>query len=283
MLSIVVSWRDRDELQQALPSLLNTAEEMQGDLTIVNFGGSDMELKRQLGAQASYLNVVTVLEETYFNKARAQNIGAHRTRQDVLFFCDCDIILCPGTIRSAVEQTSGATGLFVTLAGVRETEINSRKARNVVRFGYELNIKVASGAELRIVDSEEDANSGTRQAPGLLLVRRSDFLAVNGYNSRLHGWGWEDQDMIARLTLGRGLRREVCGYGLHISHDDQARVSRYPLVASRWESRDRMFRQALDNYDRGDFLGTYLNDINENIEPTLPLPVMEEQQRANTR
>jgi N-terminal domain of galactosyltransferase len=99
------------------------------------------------------------------------------------------------------------------------------------------------------VDNEEDAEKGTRQAPGLLLVRRSDFMRIEGYNGRLHGWGWEDQDMIARLTLGAGLRRIQRGVATHLSHGDTARIAHYPPVRDRWESRDRMFRQALSNYD----------------------------------
>jgi hypothetical protein len=130
----------------------------------------------------------------------------------------------------------------------------------VVAFGYELHIKTADGRRLEIIDSEEDSQTGLRNAPGLLLVRRDDFVAINGYNAGLHGWGWEDQDMIARLTLGRGLRRVMAGNAIHLSHDDHARIAHYPAVASRWESRDRMFRTALANYDDNNFRGTYDRD-----------------------
>jgi hypothetical protein len=66
--------------------------------------------------------------------------------------------------------------------------------------------------------------------------------------------------MISRLTLGRGLRRIMSGNAIHLSHDDHARIAYYPAVTSRWESRDRMFRTALANYDDGNFLGTYDRD-----------------------
>jgi hypothetical protein len=111
------------------------------------------------------------------------------------------------------------------------------------------------------VDNEEDAEDGTRQAPGLLFARREHFEAINGYNAHLHGWGWEDQDMISRLTLGLGLTRINEGRAIHISHDDQARIGFYPPVASRWESRDRMFRAALSNYDNNCFAGTFSQDV----------------------
>jgi hypothetical protein len=52
------------------------------------------------------------------------------------------------------------------------------------------------------------------------------------------------------------------GHAIHISHDDEARVANYPL-ADRWESRDKMFRQALALYDQADFRGTYDLDLEQ--------------------
>jgi glycosyltransferase involved in cell wall biosynthesis len=261
MLSIIVSWRDRVELGRALPGLIGAAQAVGGGVTIVNYSGSRELLQAQLGSSHDEVQVVTVAGERFFNKSRAQNVGAAHSHGDILFFCDCDIVLDPATVQRLVERLRASPGHFATLAGVSESEVNSRGGRHVVSFGYELEIRTADGRSLSIVDNEEDAQNGTRQAPGLLLVRRSDFVAVNGYNSGLHGWGWEDQDMIARLTLGRGLTRINEGYALHLSHDDHARIAHYPPVKDRWESRDRMFRTALANYDDANFRGTYAEDV----------------------
>lgn len=67
--------------------------------------------------------------------------------------------------------------------------------------------------------------------------------------------------MIARLTLGAGLERFIAGYVMHVSHDDHQRLKDYPKCRDRWESRDRMFRTALANYDMSDFCGSYHNVI----------------------
>jgi len=261
MLSIIISWRDRDELGRALPALRAAARAAGGDVTVVNYSGTDQLLMPMLGEPGPDLHVVTVADQQYFNKAAAQNIGAAHARHPVLFFCDCDIIPEPEQVADLARRLHAGGDQFATLAGVRESEINSRGARHVVSFGYELRIRTADGRQLRIVDNEEDGQDGTRQAPGLLLVRREDFLAIEGYNSDLHGWGWEDQDMISRLTLGRGLERINEGYALHLSHDDHARTAFYPKMASRWESRDRMLRKALANYDDANFLGSYQRDV----------------------
>jgi hypothetical protein len=267
MLSIVVTWRNRRELGEALPGLIASARAAEGDLTVVNFDGDREMLRAELGARAAEVRVVHVAGQRYFNKSCAQNLGAASTAQPILFFCDCDIVIDPEVVRGLALRVRGRPGVFATVAGVRESKLNARGGGHVVCFGYELKIRTADGRLLRIIDNEEDAADGTRQAPGLLLVRREDFLRVNGYNARLHGWGWEDQDMIGRLTLGADLERIMEGRAVHLSHNDAARVGHYP-IADRWESRDKMFRQALASYDRADFSGTYDRDVAE-ISTTL--------------
>jgi hypothetical protein len=269
MLSIIVTWCDRIELARALPSMLRCAELTGGDVTIVNFAGDRQMLAHQLGQHAGQVRVLDITGEEFFNKSRAQNVGARHTDNPVLFFCDCDIVLDPEVVERMTRRLLAEEGTFATFAGVRESERNSRGGRHVVSFGYRLEIRTADGRRLSIVDSEEDAETGARQAPGLLFVRRVDFLGVSGYNAGLVGWGWEDQDMIARLTLGRGLTRISEGYAVHLSHDDHARVARYPKVKDRWESRDRMFRTALANYDDANFSGTYVADTEHFRSPTM--------------
>lgn len=209
------------------------------------------------------INIIHVKNKKFFNKACAANIGASYAGNEILFFCDCDIILDPEQMRDLVQQLQSREGVFATLAGVKETKVNSIGGRHVTNFGYELKIRTADGRSLRIVDQEEDADNGYRNAPGLLLVKKKDFVRINGYNANLHGWGWEDQDMISRLTLGAGLERILYGHALHISHDDSARTGNYP-VKDRWTSRDQMFRQALRNYDDNNFMGTFRKDVAEN-------------------
>lgn len=261
MLSIIVSWRDRQELSQALPSLLEGAQRAGGEVTVVNFSGSRAMLSAQLAGVCDRVRVVEVRDQQFFNKAAAQNVGASSSTQPMLFFCDCDIVVEPEQIVAFANSLHANDDEFGTLAGVRESVVNSRGGKHVVSFGYELRIRTANGRYLKIVDNEEDSEQGTRQAPGLLLVSRRNFERIQGYNAELHGWGWEDQDMISRLTLGLGLTRRTEGYALHLSHDDHARIAHYPAVVSRWESRDRMFRRALANYDENRFLGSYASDV----------------------
>lgn len=261
MLTTIVTWRDRQELFQAIPSLDELVMRVGGELIVVNFGGDSSLLVNQLGNRKNIRVLSVGHNEKWFNKSKAQNLGASVAKFDNLFFCDCDIILDVEETKELVEKVKNNPLTFGTIKGVRETIQNSRGAGFVTKFGYRLDIELANGNSLTIIDNEEDAKTGTRQAPGLLCVKKQDFRSVQGYNSQLLGWGWEDQDMISRLTLGLGLRRIKIGNALHISHTDEDRIRHYPPVESRWESRDRMFRQCLFNYDNGNFNGTFDMDI----------------------
>jgi glycosyltransferase involved in cell wall biosynthesis len=261
MLSIIVSWKNRKELARSIESLLATAAHFNGELVLVNFDG-DTQLLAQLmnGFAGEALKIVNVKDQPLFNKSASNNLGAFHARFDHFFFCDCDIIMEPATLQGLFGRVQETEASFGTLEGVKETIINSIQNNHIVSFGYELFIRTKNGRTLKIVDSEEDANDGSRNAPGLLLTSKRNFESINGYNSNLVGWGWEDQDMISRLTLGAGLTRKIFGKAYHISHDDQERTKHYP-ISNRWESRDKMFRQALANYDADQFMGTYSKDI----------------------
>jgi predicted glycosyltransferase involved in capsule biosynthesis len=261
-LSLIVSWRDRDELGITLPHILGSLEHMRAEVLVINYGGNKARLASFIEPFGPRVRTVEVDNVEYFNKSCAHNHGAAAATGDIFFFCDCDIIIQPEVLPGIVAEMMRDSNTFATIAGVKETEHNSRRAKHVVSFGYTLRIKTADGRLLEIIDNEEDSDTGKRQAPGLLLVRRGHFQSIDGYNGRLIGWGWEDQDIISRLTLGLGLRRISLGEAIHVSHDDVARTAHYPPFSSRWESRDRMFRQALANYDEGDFSGTLSQDAN---------------------
>lgn len=260
MLSLIIPWCNRNELQEALPSMVKNIETIGGDISIVNLAGDKQWLENQIGEFKNCVSIINVNNSERFVKTRAQNIGAKHTKQPYLFFCDCDIILSDNLLQNLLDQVVSNKHSFGTLAGVKETKLNAREANNLTLFGYELRLKIRDGTEVKIVDNEEDVMDGTRQAPGLLMVARSDFESINGYNGHMDGWGWEDQDMICRLSLKAKLTRINFGKALHISHDDVARMQPYMQYKDRWESRDRMFRSALANYDKDNFMGTYSTD-----------------------
>lgn len=261
MISIIIPWFNRKELKEALPTIMLNAKNVEGEVIIVNFNGDKSFLNTLLLNEEKNLSVIHIENGNEFNKPTAQNIGAYHSSFDYLFFCDCDIYFPDLILKDLITKIKKQKNIFATLKEVKETQQNARKAENLVMFGYHLKLKIADGTEVMIVDNEEDVSLGTRQAPGLLLVNKKDFLSIDGYNSGLDGWGWEDQDIICRLSLSAKLKRMCWGNALHISHDDNSRMLGYKNYEDRWHSRDIMFRRALENYNQGNFKGTYSTDI----------------------
>lgn len=65
------------------------------------------------------------------------------------------------------------------------------------------------------------------KATGNLLVKRADFIAVDGYNELCHGWGFEDIDIYFRLD-SKGVKRTGFPDGIdNLQHGDEFRVLYY--------------------------------------------------------
>ncbi len=257
MISIIIPWKNRDEIYRSIFSFIKVAETINAEIILVNYNGTLDHTKLPANNK---LRIITVDDCKHFNKASANNIGASFARHSLLFFCDCDILLSTDVIRRCAQLLK-ELNTFVTIKHAQEEKLNSLESNHIQCFGYNMIIKTRDGRQAEIIDFEEDTSTGLRNAPGLLFVKADDFKAINGYSGFLQGWGWEDQDMICRLTLGLGLKRKQHGTLVHLSHDDQARIGEYPPISNRWESRDRMFRTAISRYDQNQFHGTYTEDF----------------------
>ena len=94
-------------------------------------------------------------------------------------------------------------------------------------------------------------SDGTRTGSGLIVVDREHFIEVQGFNSQLEGWGFEDYDLQIRLQLLLGLKRKTFGEAIHLSHRS----------AFRRETNSRNEAACFSNYKQGLFHGTYADDV----------------------
>lgn len=71
-----------------------------------------------------------------------------------------------------------------------------------------------------------------------LAVWKEDFLAVNGFDNRFQGWGYEDSDLIVRL-IHHGVKRKEGRFALpvfhlwHTQNDRSQQESNYQLLMQR--------------------------------------------------
>ena len=81
---------------------------------------------------------------------------------------------------------------------------------------------------------------------GNTFAFREDLLKVNGWNERLIGYGWDDEDLYGRLSRS-GLERKHMNYSTlgHIDHSDDIR--RDPKGETFEESTHRNVRMSSEN------------------------------------
>lgn len=61
---------------------------------------------------------------------------------------------------------------------------------------------------------------------GMLLVRRADFAYINGYDERIVTYGWDDSDIVTRLSAFRTPKAMDYRQARHVSHAASRRTGR---------------------------------------------------------
>jgi glycosyltransferase involved in cell wall biosynthesis len=259
LFSVIIPWRARPELRRTLDQNLPLFERHGAEVVIVNCGGEPAELASIVAdVPLSSLRVVR-LPDAAFNKSLATNIGALCASGRMLMCLDADIVLrsdffaqgravlergrCFAAIRTVYESAPVANPRLEAFKRVVHTQelvfTDGRKAR----------LQSQSGAD------------GSRCGSGLLVLNKSDLIAVGGFNSALRGWGFEDADLQIRLQLTGGLSVRQVGKALHLTHGDDKRDEisnggHHHAIA-------RNMQHCFDSYRRGVFVGSHDQDERE--------------------
>lgn len=256
-ISVIIPWCDREELGHTLRANSGYFEESAAEVIVVNCGGDERLLQRLLPAGGEHPpRVVSV--PVSFNKSLAINVGAHAARGLHMMILDADIIFrhnLLAELRAALAPSS-----FLTVADVAETAESAEGAGSYLKSTTaRRELMLADGRRIEIVTSRISFPSRSRKGQGLLFLRREDFLAVGGMNSDLTGWGWEDNDVAARLQMALNLEPLEAGHALHLSHADDKRYFRDGL--SRADNDELNFLACLARYERGLIYGTLDADV----------------------
>lgn len=263
-LSVLIPWYERDELQLTLTKNAPAFRSHGVEVLVLNCGGDSSRLRGLIAAsEATGVRQVDI-SAPRFNKSLALNIGLSRSRSDTILTLDADVVLLDDFLEAAKDLPDGKS--FVTIEWVHESEpapLNSHQPGMVGNFATAM--LSSSAVEFHFRDgttvqhqlSRRDMFGNRRAAPGLLLVNKRDLLAIQGHNSQLEGWGWEDDDVLVRLQYVQRLQRIQKGAALHLTHGDDRRI----LRGSRKQSDQINFLKCCRNYNNGIFLGTYDADV----------------------
>jgi predicted glycosyltransferase involved in capsule biosynthesis len=255
-LSVVIPWCDRPEIEITLQHNYRIFVDHNIELVIVNCGGSTEWLRELLSQKlVSELQCVE-LQGIEFNKSLALNIGTFAAHAAHVFFLDTDILLRENFMPEVLKLLERPC--FVTIDRVFEEQRNIGFHNHLKEIAYSIELVGLRNRKVRLETNRVRFHDGSRSGPGLVFLARQDFFRVEGMNSDLKGWGWEDLDLLARLQLALGLQRHCLGAADHLTHSDELRVL---TNGTRTADEEMNFAICLANYSLGHYIGTYREDI----------------------
>ncbi|MDJ0841145.1 MAG: galactosyltransferase-related protein [Acidobacteriota bacterium] len=261
-LSVIIPWADRPELAETLRANRDIFRRHAAALIVVNCGGSSETVRALLHRNAPVPVTLVDLPDVPFNKSFALNHGVARASTDTVFLLDTDIILHADFLTQAHPP---APDSFITVDRVLESKRQPGTPQHLRAITHSISFVDHMGRKVHLDTNRLDLIDGSRSAPGLILLARNHFLAVDGMNAGLEGWGWEDLDLVARLQFELNLTHRRAGTVTHLSHGDELRDTRGQKPA---QTESANFNRCLAAYTLGYFLGSYEEDLEE-AEPNI--------------
>ncbi|KZN36759.1 hypothetical protein N480_15935 [Pseudoalteromonas luteoviolacea S2607] len=265
VISVIIPWKDRQELGQTLVQNLPALEQIPKlEILIVNMGGDQQRLQELLnGVDCKGITVRIVhIFTQFFNKSFALNWGIYHARAETIFVLDADVILSETTLSelySLVTETS-----FANLHSVSESKPQSvTQFQQLCQTRTVLTLPIGQNKHTEILVNQSSLNNDQRTAPGLVMVKKQHVLDVAGFDSKMNFWGWEDLDLIVRLKAKLMLEQSLAGCATHLTHDDSARNLG---ELSKSQSDHQNFSYCLDKYANGHFSGSFLQDTSNKFE-----------------
>jgi len=254
-LSVLIPWCNRPVLGETLANNARRLRKSGIEVLVVNGGGAKDQVESLIEEHGwPRIRIVHTRSRTAFNKSECLNLGVSLARGRFVFVLDADVILTDGFLEKAIEAIGNGDPCFASVARVIESDPDTRPERwnpESAILQRVFSTKLTTPAGITATVEYRTTRNGTRTGPGLVVVSRRHFIAVQGFNSNLKGWGYEDYDFQLRLQLLLGLKRRTFGRVLHLSHRGVVRRG------SDYRNRNECFR----NYGHGLFLGTYHADV----------------------
>ncbi len=252
--SVIIPWCNRAALELALRENTGRLRGCDAEVIVVNGGGETDRLRDLIGRSGcDRVRLIDLRGMAEFSRSACLNVGVFSSRGDRVFTLDADVILSAPFLEEALAEVQRRE-CFVSVAEVVETEPEMQAERwnrssPILRKVITTEVTGERGRTASIQYAV--GRDGTRTGSGLMVVRKEHFVAVQGFNSGLTGWGFEDYDFQLRLQLALGIERRSFGQVRHLSHE------RSGTRESNSRNRTASFR----NYDCGNYLGTLDADV----------------------
>ena len=184
-------------------------------------------------------------EDDGFRRSLILNKAIARSTADYIVQTDGDCILHKDFIKDHKANMEANTFLYGSRVNIQEEFLPVLFATRKIRYGLlskgikkrtrNLRILVIAGMYRR-------KNELSKKLRGCnLSYWRKDFIAINGYNEEIEGWGREDSEMIIRM-LNNGVEGKRLRYGGIIYH-----IWHKTANQNRFELNDQLQKKAIEN------------------------------------
>lgn len=169
-------------------------------------------------------------EDIGFRKSAISNLAISRSETDYIIQIDGDCIIHHNFIRDHLNSAEKGIYLYGSRVNIQESFLPKLFTRKIIKFPY-----FSKGIKKRnrnihlpflgsLLCKKQDELS--RKLRGCnLSYWKSDFIAVNGYNQDMIGWGREDSELIVRMmnhgVLGKRMKFKAIIY--HIWHQENSK------------------------------------------------------------
>ena len=175
--------------------------------------------------------IVQTSSDDTFNKCKLYNEGVKRATYDNLCFLDSDVFVSYESLSKSIEAIKDdITTVAIGYNGTALYLSYPAKASLIETFTYsDLDNVIPQGYKPTLLDKNDMFEvSNTRAVGGCLLMDKSCFKDINGFNPYFTGWGYEDNEIIIRShKLGKKVVyiNTDKPYLFHLPHMDESSVS----------------------------------------------------------
>jgi len=196
-------------------------------------------------------------EDNGNQKPAIMNKAIAKAQYDYILEIDGDIILHKDFVKDHLYMAEEGTYLFGSRVNIQQDHLEELFKNKQVHFNYFSKGIKKRNRTLRIPFIANRAKKKTKRSSKLrgcnMSFWRSDFIAVNGFNEELVGWGIDDSELIQRMInngiVGKRIKHKGIVYHIYHKEQDKSQVHLNLEIEKQMEtSRSTYASKGIDQY-----------------------------------
>lgn len=216
-----------ESLEMILISVSNQSQ-LPDEVLIADDGSTDATKKLINKYQSKFpIKLIHIWhEDKGFRKSSILNKAIAISKSDYIIQIDGDCFLHPKFIEDHLRYAQRAHYLFGIRVRISERcvpKVLKNKNTNISFFHYGLKKRLRNIRIPFIPVFFKSENELSHKLRGCnMSFWKDDFIAINGYNEDLEGWGREDSELAIRLHNNKllGKRLKFCAIVYHLDHKE---------------------------------------------------------------